>query len=111
MEDRERTAPDVWEDGQARCVVHVGGEMDADRAPMLHQALHTALTQPDGPDEIVIDLADLSFCDSSGINVLVRARHTAIGHGRRISLRNPQPQFLRLLEMTGADAVFPVTNT
>ncbi|MFF3215536.1 STAS domain-containing protein [Streptomyces sp. NPDC002886] len=111
MEEREKTAPGVWEGGQARCVVHVGGEMDADRAPMLHQALHTAITQPDGPDEIVIDLADLSFCDSSGINVLVRARHTATAHGRSISLLNPQPHFRRLLEMTGADAVFPITDT
>ncbi|MCX4775364.1 STAS domain-containing protein [Streptomyces sp. NBC_01264] len=112
MEDRERPEPDVRvdEEGQ-RCVVHVGGEMDIDRAPMLHRVLDTVITQPGGPDEIVIDLADLSFCDSSGLNVLIAARQTATDHGRHISLRHPQPQILRLLEMTGADTLFPITGT
>ncbi|MFF3215487.1 STAS domain-containing protein [Streptomyces sp. NPDC002886] len=112
MEDQERPEQDVWADTEdQRLVVHVGGEMDVDRAPMLRDALYTAITQPNGPDEIVIDLADLSFCDSSGLNVFIGARHTATDHDRHISLRNPQPQFLRLLEMTGADTLFPITDT
>ncbi|WP_079403576.1 STAS domain-containing protein [Streptomyces sp. 3211] len=99
----------VTGDDQRR-VVHVGGEMDIDRAPMLHDALHAAITQPGGSDEIVVDLSDLSFCDSSGLNTLIHARQTAAAHGRRIILRDPQPQFRRLLELTGADALFPITD-
>ncbi|WP_159396467.1 STAS domain-containing protein [Streptomyces sp. Sge12] len=93
-----------------RRVVHVGGEMDIDRAPMLHAALHAAITQPGGPAEIVVDLSDLSFCDSSGLNALIQARQTAAEHGRRIILRDPQPQFRRLLELTGAEALFPIMD-
>ncbi|MFI1067076.1 STAS domain-containing protein [Streptomyces spororaveus] len=91
--------------------MHVGGEMDIDRAPMLRHALHAAITRPGGPEEIVIDVSDLSFCDSVGLNVLIGARRTAAEHGRRITLRGPQPQFLRLLDMTGATGLFQISGT
>ncbi|MBT2545252.1 STAS domain-containing protein [Streptomyces sp. ISL-44] len=55
-------------------------------------------------------MAELSFCDSSGLNVLITARHTTQKHGRHISLRGPRPQLLRLLELTGTDALFPITD-
>ncbi|MFD9420284.1 STAS domain-containing protein [Streptomyces goshikiensis] len=57
---------------QQRVIVRVGGEMDIDRAPLLQEALHTVITQSDCPDEIVVDLAELAFCDSSGLNALSR---------------------------------------
>ncbi|MGW7333978.1 STAS domain-containing protein [Streptomyces sp. NPDC054840] len=102
----------VWVNGEdQRRVVHVGGELDIDRAPMLRDALHTVITRPGGPDEIVVDLSGLSFCDSSGLNALIHAQQTAAEHGRRIILRTPPSQFRRLLEMTGADALFPVTDS
>ncbi|MEU9253763.1 STAS domain-containing protein [Streptomyces sp. NPDC048270] len=113
MEDPEAGGErGVWVNGDdQRLVVHVGGEMDIDRVSMLHDALHAAITQPGGPEEIVVDLSELLFCDSSGLSGLVQARHTAAEHGRHISLRAPRPQFLRLLEMTGADALFTVTDS
>ncbi|MFB6809489.1 STAS domain-containing protein [Streptomyces sp. NPDC056387] len=111
MGDQEDLHPGMWVDGgDQRIVVHVGGEMDIDRAPMLYNALHAAITQTGGPNEIVADLAELSFCDSSGLNALIQARHTADEHGKRITLRAPQPQFRRLLEVTGADVLFPITD-
>ncbi|MFB6999278.1 STAS domain-containing protein [Streptomyces virginiae] len=111
-EDRERGELGVWVNGDdQRRVVRVGGEMDIDRAPMLRDALHAAITRPGGSDEIVVDLSDLSFCDSSGLTALIHAQRTAAEHGRRIILRTPPPQVRRLLEMTGADALFPITDS
>ncbi|WP_327281148.1 MULTISPECIES: STAS domain-containing protein [unclassified Streptomyces] len=112
MADQEDRDPGVWLDsGEHQVVVHVGGEMDIDRAPMLYAALHAAITQTGGPNEVIIDLSELSFCDSSGLNALIQARHTADEQGRHISLRDPQPQFRRLLEVTGAENLFPITDT
>ncbi|MFF4321254.1 STAS domain-containing protein [Streptomyces sp. NPDC001568] len=112
MEDRDGSTRGVWMNDDDRClVIHVGGEMDIDRAPMLRNALLSAATQADGRDEIVLDLSDLSFCDSAGLNTLIQARQTAATHGKRISLRNPQPQIVRLLEMTGVDALFLTPGT
>ncbi|WP_328792939.1 MULTISPECIES: STAS domain-containing protein [unclassified Streptomyces] len=112
IEDREGPTQEVWEDGEGlRLIGHVGGEMDIDRAPMLSHALHAAITRPGGPEEIVIDMSDLSFCDSAGLSVLIGARRTAAEHGRRITLRGQQPQFLRLLDVTGATGLFQISGT
>ncbi|MFI7180128.1 STAS domain-containing protein [Streptomyces spororaveus] len=112
VEDLERGEQGVWVNGDdQRRVVHVGGEMDIDRAPMMYDALQAAITEPGGSDEIVVDLSDLSFCDSSGLNALIHAQQTAAEHGRRIVLRTPPPQLRRLLGMTGADALFPLTDS
>lgn len=112
VEDRENSEPGAWGDGEDhRLVVHVGGEMDIDRAPMLRNALHAAILQPEGPGDIVVDLAGLSFCDSSGLIAFIEAQRTAAENGRRIVLRDPQPQIRRLLSMTGADSLFPITDT
>ncbi|WP_406513984.1 STAS domain-containing protein [Streptomyces sp. NBC_00161] len=92
-------------------VVRVGGEMDIDWAPLLYEALESVITRPDCPGEIVVDLAELTFCDSSGLDALLQARLTAEGHGRTIRLHAPSPQVTRLLEVTGTDQLFPVTDT
>ncbi|MFF4006656.1 anti-sigma factor antagonist [Streptomyces sp. NPDC001717] len=109
--DVERNMLTVKAERRPADVVHVGGEMDIDRAPMLRNALHTAITRPGRPAEIVVDLADLSFCDSSGLNALIQARHDAEEHGKQLVLRAPQHQFLHLLDITGADTLFAITDT
>ncbi|MFD3802957.1 STAS domain-containing protein [Streptomyces sp. NPDC058611] len=90
-------------------VVRVGGEIDIDRAPLLGDVLHNVITQADGPDEIVVDLDGLTFCDSAGLNAFVRAHHLARQHGRRLRLHAPRPQVVQLLEMSGVDQLFQIT--
>ncbi|MFD3471115.1 STAS domain-containing protein [Streptomyces sp. NPDC058682] len=42
--------------------------MDIDHADRLRETLHTEVTHPQGAAEIVVDLTDLTFCDSAGLN-------------------------------------------
>ncbi|MGW1774884.1 STAS domain-containing protein [Streptomyces sp. NPDC002104] len=111
MEDAQDGIPplEVEKEGQ-QVIVHVGGEMDIDRAPLLAEALRSLITQPECPPEVVIDLSEMLFCDSSGLNVLLQARLTAQEHGRRISLHAPNQQVTRLLELTGTHQLFPITH-
>ncbi|MER6198387.1 STAS domain-containing protein [Streptomyces sp. NPDC001586] len=99
------------ERGEQSVVVRVSGEIDLDRASLLRDALHAAITRPDCPNEIVVDLAALTFCDSSGLNALLQARLTAHEHGRQIRLHAPTAQVIHLLELTGTDQLFPITGT
>ncbi|MER5757783.1 STAS domain-containing protein [Streptomyces sp. NPDC002082] len=112
MEDAQNRIPplEVEKDGQ-QVIVHVGGEMDIDQAPLLNETLRTLITQSDCPPEVVLDLTELAFCDSSGLNALLQARLTAIEHGRRISLHAPNQQVTKLLEITGTRQLFPITGT
>ncbi|WP_407841326.1 STAS domain-containing protein [Streptomyces sp. DSM 116496] len=111
MGDAQDGIPPVEvEKKEQQVIVHVGGEMDIDRVPFLQEALRTLITQPDCPTEVVIDLTDLTFCDSSGLNALLQARLTAEEHGRRIRLHAPNRQVTKLLELTGTHQLFPITR-
>jgi anti-sigma B factor antagonist len=53
--------------------VEVVGEVDMTTAPELSQAIERT---PDGTDLVVIDLSEVSFLDSTGLNALVQGRRT-----------------------------------
>ncbi|WNI15947.1 STAS domain-containing protein [Actinacidiphila sp. ITFR-21] len=58
------------QDGWA--VVKVAGEMDLISSPAVRQKVHEAVA--DGRRSLVLDLAEVRFCDSSGVGVLIGAR-------------------------------------
>lgn len=53
-------------------VVTVAGEMDLISSPAVRQKVHDAVAA--GRRRVVLDLADVRFCDSSGVGVLIGAR-------------------------------------
>jgi anti-anti-sigma factor len=53
-------------------VVTVTGEMDLISSPAVRQKVHDAVA--DGQRSVVLDLAGVRFCDSSGVGVLIGAR-------------------------------------
>ncbi|MGW2442317.1 STAS domain-containing protein [Streptomyces goshikiensis] len=111
-DEQEDTLPLVRvESREQSVVVRVGGEIAIDRAHLLHEALERAITRPDCPGEIIVDLAELTFCDSSALNALLQGRLTAHEHGRQIRLHAPTPQVIHLLELTGTEQLSPITGT
>ncbi|MFJ5811124.1 STAS domain-containing protein [Streptomyces sp. NPDC093093] len=89
-------------------LVRVPGELDLDagRAAELDAALRRALADPGNPAEITVDVSELTFCDSTGLNILLHAQLAALSHGRTLRLRAPNPQLVRLLRRTGALPLF-----
>ncbi|MER7764163.1 STAS domain-containing protein [Streptomyces sp. NPDC097619] len=92
------------------CVLAVTGEIDFDTAPALARSLDAALTGPPVPATLVVDCSALTFCGSAGLNVLLVTRKRAARTNITLSLAAPNPQLLRLLRMTGADALFTLTT-
>jgi anti-sigma B factor antagonist len=82
-----------------RIIVSIAGELDLVSAPRLRHAL--AGLRGDEIDEVVVDLTDLTYIDSVGIGLLVASRRRVDSEGQSFSVRNPAPQVLRLLEITG----------
>ncbi|WP_406404296.1 STAS domain-containing protein [Streptomyces sp. NBC_00879] len=87
-------------------VLVLSGELDHDTAEPLREALSDAVRA--APERIVVDCADLSFCDSTGLNLLLRARLAARGADSRLALSALRPPVARMFDITGAQAVFPV---
>lgn len=86
-------------------VVTLRGELDVVEAASLAAALLAVAAR--GP-EIVADLTDLEFIDSSGAAALVLARKEARRAGGDLLLAAPQEQVLRFLTLTGLAGVFLV---
>ncbi|MFJ8623741.1 STAS domain-containing protein [Kitasatospora sp. NPDC093550] len=90
-------------------VVHLHGESDHDERRRLESALEHAVAAC--PPRLVVDLAGLTFCDSTCLNALLKARLAAQAAGLPLMLAAPTPQTRRLLEITGADEVLTIHDS
>jgi len=92
-----------------RTIMSVGGEIDLYTAPRLHGELVTALAGG-GPEQIVVDMSGVEFCDSTGMNVLLAAHRRAREQGGDLELAAPRPAIKKILQVTGLESVFTVVD-
>lgn len=77
----------------------VTGELDYGTVARLRAAL-LELVHEDA-DEVVVDLGEVTFIDSTGLSVLVQAKQRFDKVGRRMSVSQPQPRVVRVLQLAG----------
>ncbi|MFJ9598033.1 anti-sigma factor antagonist [Streptomyces virginiae] len=108
MTSQERLAVAV-DPGPQRTRVAVSGEIDMDDAAEVRADLTAALdASPGGLD---IDLAAVTFCDSSGLHVLLDLHQQALDIGKTLVLTALSRTVVRLLHITGAQDVLTVRKT
>lgn len=90
-------------------VVAVAGELDMATAPQLQTHIAELLEQ--GRNRLVFDLAEVSFCDSTGLSVFVRAKNNSDETDGSVRLAAPQRGVLRILEVSGLVEVLPTYAT
>ncbi|WP_369235292.1 STAS domain-containing protein [Streptomyces sp. R21] len=73
-------------------VLRVSGELDLVTSPVLRQRVHDAVA--DGRHQVVLDLGEVLFCDSSGVGVLIATRRL---------IRSCQGSLRLILPARGAD--------
>jgi anti-anti-sigma factor len=69
-------------------VVTVAGEMDLISSPAVRQKVHDAVAA--GRRQVVLDLVDVRFCDSSGVGVLIGARRLMRSCAGRLRIVLPE---------------------
>lgn len=84
------------------------GELDLVTAPDALRFLTEALDKD--PKRLIFDLARLSFMDSQGVKLVVRARQ-GLPSGRPVIIRSPGPSVLRVLQLTGLHHVCTIENS
>ena len=62
------------------------------------------------PRDCVLDMAGLSFMDSSGIAVIIRTSRRMKALGGRVWIENPAKQALRVIDASGIDRLVPVAT-
>jgi anti-sigma B factor antagonist len=85
--------------------VAVAGELDIDSAPRMHQPLAAAVA---AGESVAIDLGASTFMDSSGLTALISTDRPAEAAGMSFRLQRVPPAILRLLALTGIDAILTI---
>ena len=92
-----------------RLTIHLSGELDQHEAQQTSAAI-TELLDEYLPRDCVLDLSALSFMDSSGIAVIVKANRHIRTIGGRLWIENPARQALRVIDAAGLDRMIPVES-
>lgn len=90
-------------------VISVAGELDMATAPQLLDQVMDLLDR--GCYRLVFDLAEVSFCDSTGLSVFVRAKNGSDDAGGLVRLAAPQRGVRRILQVSGLVEVLPTFPT
>ena len=97
-----RVAP--REDGSVR--VKVCGELDMSTSPQLDETLRREI---DAGNRVVVDLSEIAFIDSTGLNTLITALRAASSNGGALMVGPSLPAHVqRLFEITGLNDVLPI---
>ncbi|TDQ36718.1 STAS domain-containing protein [Aureibacillus halotolerans] len=94
---------------QSTHLVRLTGEVDAFTAPKLREAL-LPLTEQEGA-EVIVDLTDVSYMDSTGLGVFIGALKSAKKNNGNIKLTGMNKRVERLFTITGLTEVLEIDNS
>ena len=77
----------------------LSGELDVITAPDLARQLDELAAE--ACPRVLLELSGLTFVDSAGVSVLVKAKHEAEANGRRLTLRDPTEQVRQVFSIVG----------
>ena len=90
----------------SRTIVAVGGEIDVYTAPKLRDKITELVA--DGVYDIVIDMEEVEFLDSTGLGVLVGGLKKVRAHDGSLQLVCNQERLLKIFRITGLAKVFTI---
>ncbi|MGI9861223.1 anti-sigma factor antagonist [Moorella naiadis] len=85
----------------------IKGEVDLETADRLRQELEASLDHA-RPEVLLLDLAGVTFMDSSGLGVILGRYRRLKKQGGKVVLARPQPQVRRLLEISGLGKIMAI---
>jgi len=90
-------------------LVELAGEIDISTAPRFKEELEALIAE--GHTDVVIDLSEVAFIDSTALGVLVGAVRRLHPHGGRMVVVAQSHPVMRPLTLTGLDRAFTVGAT
>ena len=82
-----------------RCRIRISGDLTAFTCTKLSDAVNAAVA--DGVERVDLDLAEIDFMDSSGVQCLVQVRSAAEDSGAALAVVALTDRVERILEITG----------
>ena len=82
------------------------GEIDLHRSQRVERSLASMIKKK--PDHLVVDLSGVTFIDSSGVAVLIRALQNTQEYGGKFSLRGMNEKVRPIFEIARLDQIFVI---
>jgi anti-sigma B factor antagonist len=95
--------------GNDAFVIALSGEVDLYTAPEFKQQLLDVIGR--GGKEVVVDLSDTTFIDSTTLGVLVGGVKRLRPNGGQLTLVCSDRNITKIFEITGLNKVFPIYET
>jgi anti-sigma B factor antagonist len=95
----------ISDDSGDRATINMIGEIDLFSAPTVYAWMWK--TSLNGKRSLIVNLEDLDFMDSSGLQALLRLREKLRSRKKSIVLTGAKPQIKKLFMLTGFDKLFP----
>ena len=81
-------------------ILRLCGELDITSCDVIKPAVMAAIPSA---YTVILDLGDLTFCDSSGIAMFIAAHENAKAHGAVLAVRGIRPPVRRVFEIAHLD--------
>jgi anti-sigma B factor antagonist len=82
------------------CCLRLSGEVDLATSPALADQIDRQLTDP-AVTHLVVDLSEVSFLDSSGVNALIRGHLQAQQTGKHLRVRGATGRVKTVFDISG----------
>ena len=92
-------------------MIRLSGRIDVDSSPDLRDRLRTLLSEQSSPETITVDLAGVSYIETSGVATLIESLRIARHHQITFRLQGLSGAVLRLFQVTGVLALFDPSNS
>jgi anti-sigma B factor antagonist len=87
-------------------VLPLKGEIDLHVSPVVTASLNAIIDKK--PDQLVVDLSDVSYIDSAGLAALIQAMQKVEAYGGKFLLAGLQETVRSIFEISRLDQVFQV---
>jgi anti-sigma B factor antagonist len=109
MEDRPQFHVDLLRPSESVAVVDVEGEVDIYSAPQFKEVLLKGIEE--GASRIIVDLAKVTFIDSTALGVLVSGAKRVRPQNGTLDIVCADDNITRIFEITGLDRIFGIYPT
>jgi len=89
--------------------VHLTGELDHCSAQSVRRELDNLIADP-GVKQLILDLKQMTFMDSSGIGVILGRYRTLSQRGGRMGVKNMNPHVEKIFMLSGMNQIIQVMD-
>ena len=97
----------LWIAPDGEAVMRLSGDLDVVSAEAAFGYVSDVIDRCRGP--VFVELSEINFCDTHGLQALARLCRYAEWSGRRFYLASPSDQLIKVIQAAGPDLKLPVS--